>query len=495
MSFKKNIFANYISQIYVAAIGILVFPLYIKYMGAEAYGLIGFFTMLQVWFGLLDLGLTPTIGRETARYHGGAMTALEYRQLFRALSLIFVTMTIIGAGGLWLNSGLIAVHWLNASEIPANEVALSIEIMSVGVALRWMGGLYRGVITGSERLLWLSGFNALMATLRFMVVFLSMYIFGFTPLVFFIHQLIVTLIEFVILFLKNQSILPRNIGPGAKIGWSFKPIKPMIKFSLTIAFTSSVWVFATQTDKLILSGILSLTEYGYFTLAVLVASGILIISGPISNVIMPRMARLHTEGKHVEMMGIYRNATQLVMLITGPAVVTILFCAEPLLYVWTGNREIAEKAAPILGLYAIGNGFLAATSFPYYLQYAYGNLRYHLIGNLMLVITLLPAIIFAANHYRGIGAGYVWLAVNGIYLLTWVAYIHHKLAPGFHMKWLGKDVMFIVVPAIIISYFLAQINFDLGNKMQGICYLLLFSAVNFGITYFFFRYCRNKFLA
>ena len=42
-------------------------PMYIKYMGAEAYGLVGFFSMLQAWFNLLDLRLTPTIGRETAR--------------------------------------------------------------------------------------------------------------------------------------------------------------------------------------------------------------------------------------------------------------------------------------------------------------------------------------------------------------------------------------------------------------------------------------------
>ncbi|MCO6063096.1 polysaccharide biosynthesis protein, partial [Pseudomonas sp. MOB-449] len=73
----------------VAAVGILILPLYIKYMGAETYGLVGFYTMLQSWFPLLDLGLTPTISRESARYQGGAMSALAYRQLFRALSLIF----------------------------------------------------------------------------------------------------------------------------------------------------------------------------------------------------------------------------------------------------------------------------------------------------------------------------------------------------------------------------------------------------------------------
>ncbi|WP_276573964.1 oligosaccharide flippase family protein [Vibrio cincinnatiensis] len=75
---RKNIIANYASQLYSAGIGILILPLYIKYMGEEAYGLVVFFTMLQPWFALLDLGLTPTIARETARYHGGLVVPCRY---------------------------------------------------------------------------------------------------------------------------------------------------------------------------------------------------------------------------------------------------------------------------------------------------------------------------------------------------------------------------------------------------------------------------------
>ena len=71
MSLKHNILSNYVSQIYVTVIGIVMVPLYLKYMGAEAYGLVGFFAMLQAWFQLLDMGLTPTMSRETARYRGG----------------------------------------------------------------------------------------------------------------------------------------------------------------------------------------------------------------------------------------------------------------------------------------------------------------------------------------------------------------------------------------------------------------------------------------
>ena len=66
MSLKKNIVASYATQIYVTLVGILILPLYLKYLGAEAYGLVGLFTMLQAWFNLLDMGLTPTVARETA---------------------------------------------------------------------------------------------------------------------------------------------------------------------------------------------------------------------------------------------------------------------------------------------------------------------------------------------------------------------------------------------------------------------------------------------
>ena len=73
MSLKKNIAANYVSQIYLIVISIAILPIYMKYMGAEAYGLVGFFAMLQGLFALLDFGLTPTISRQTAQYNAGAV--------------------------------------------------------------------------------------------------------------------------------------------------------------------------------------------------------------------------------------------------------------------------------------------------------------------------------------------------------------------------------------------------------------------------------------
>src|SRR5688500_15681440 len=85
MNLGRNIIANYVSQSYVVAAGIVTLPLYIRYMGAEAYGLVGLFATLQACFSILDVALSPTTARESARFRGGALDARTYRRLIRAL--------------------------------------------------------------------------------------------------------------------------------------------------------------------------------------------------------------------------------------------------------------------------------------------------------------------------------------------------------------------------------------------------------------------------
>lgn len=480
MSLKKNILASYATQIYVTLVGILILPLYLKYMGAEAYGLVGFFTMLQAWFNLLDMGLTPTVARETARFRGGAIDALSYCRLLRALQLIFFVVALLGGGAMFVFSGSVADGWLKVQTLPLAQVQLALQLMAVGVALRWMSGLYRGCISGSERLVWLGGFNAFVATLRFVGVLPVLIWVGHSPTVFFTYQLLVAVVELAGLTAKALGMFP-TVPSGQQLGWSpaslFTPIKPVLKFSLTIAFTSSVWVMVTQTDKLVLSGILPLAEYGYFTLAVLAASGILIVSGPVSSVIMPRLTVLHAEGKHEEFTRIYRGATQMVSILAGSAAITLAIFSEQLLFAWTGDLQMARKAAPILRLYAIGNGFLAVSAFPYYMQYAMGILRYHLIGNAGMVFILIPSIILAATHFGGVGAGYVWLMMNGLYFFSWVAYVHNKLEPRLHKKWMLNDVLKIITPTAVVGFLITEINIEYGARLVELFKILVIGVV------------------
>lgn len=408
-------------------------------MGAESYGLVGFFTMLQAWFLLLDLGLTPTAARETARFRGGATDALSYRRLVRALEGIFLLMALIGGTLLFAVADFIATDWLKTSRLPSDEVKYSLQLMAVIVAMRWICGLYRGIVNGSERLAWLGGYNALIATLRFVGALPILIWLGATPVVFFSYQLAVAVIEMTWLILFAHRLLP-PIPEGQPLAFAWSPLRPVLKFSLSIAFTSSVWIMVTQTDKLLLSKLLSLSEYGYFTLAVLVSGVVMIVSGPISSAILPRLSKLEAEQDHANLLRLYRQSTRLVAAIVFPLSFVLAAFAQPLLWTWSGDRHLAVSAAPILSLYALGNGVMVLSAFAYYLQYAKGDLRLHLRGSAFFLVILIPTLIWATMNFGAIGAGWAWLLSNSLYFIFWVALVHHRLEPGLHRRWLQTDL-------------------------------------------------------
>ena len=444
MSVGRNIVAGYVGQLYSALIGILLVPLYVDYMGVEAYGLVGFFTMLQGWFMLLDRGLTPTIGREAARYNGGAIDALALRRLLRGFEGIFVVVGVAGAAALAAAAGTIAEHWLKVQQLDLAEVEQAIVLMAMIIALRWLCGLYRGAISGFERIVWLNGFNVVVATLRFVVVIPFLVHVGSTPSHFFSYQLGVAVIEAMGLVVKTYRLLP-EVDVAGCIRWQWAPVRGVMRFALSAAFTSVVWILVTQSDKLILSGMIPLADYAYFTLAVLMASGIALLSSPITGAILPRLTRLYAQGNIAGLNQLYRNATQLVMVIALPVVLVLAFFPTQVLTAWTGKVDVAVNAAPILTLYAVGNGILALAAFPYFLQVAHGELRLHMIGNVLFLLLFVPLLLLAVTRFGVVGAGYAWIAANLLPFVAWLPIVHHRYFKGQHLDWLVKDIAAIVV--------------------------------------------------
>ena len=455
-------------------IGVLLLPLYVRYMGAEAYGLVGFYTMLQAWFMLLDLGLTPTTIRETARFRGGSIDALTLRRFLRALEGIFIVVAFLGAGAIMVGSRYIASSWLKVQHIPLKEVQYAIILMAIIMALRWTSGLYKGAINGFEKLVWLGGFNIAIATMRFVLVIPVFIYVGASPMVFFGYQLVVAVIEITALVIQTYILMPK-INISRRLPWEWQPLRGILGFALMIAFTSSVWVLHTQTDKLILSKLLPLSEYGYFTLAVLLASGVLVISGPIGGALLPRMVKLNSEGDDEGLIRLYRNATQMVGVIAIPAALVLAFFSKQVLWAWTGNAQIVSSATPVLTLYALGNGILALCSFPYYLQFAKGDLKLHLIGNALFVVALIPTLLWATAHYGVIGAGYVWLYTNVIFALIWVPIVHRRFVKGLHKVWLQRDIAGIVMLTVLCSMALKSFVVWPAARAKVAILIMLFS--------------------
>ncbi len=64
---RQNIIANFTGKAWTALMSLAFIPLYIKFIGIEAYGLMGIWGALGALFTLLDMGLSTTINRELAK--------------------------------------------------------------------------------------------------------------------------------------------------------------------------------------------------------------------------------------------------------------------------------------------------------------------------------------------------------------------------------------------------------------------------------------------
>lgn len=473
-SIKKNIAANYASQIYTTLIAMIMTPMYVRYLGIESYGLIGFFTMLQAWFQFLDIGLSPTMARQTAQFRGGALSGFDLRCLLRALEYFFMGMACLGSLSLLLASGYLSQHWLKVQSISFGDVQLSVQLIAIIVALRWVCGLYRGIANGFEQFVWLSKFNIMVATAKFVLVILIFAFISKSIKAFFIYQLILAIIELSTLIFFAYKILP-PIKSEQRVTWQWSVLRGVLKFSVSIAFTTMIWILITQSDKLILSKFLTLTDYGYFSLAVLVASGINAMTGPIGSALLPRLAKVSSEGSDQNFVRLYRKATQLLCVVATPITLVIALFSEQVLSAWTGDSSLASKACSALMLYALGNGVLAIAALPYYLQFAKGDLKLHVIGNLTFIIFFIPALILATINYGMLGSGYVWLSLNMIYFLLWTPLVHHKFMPGLHLNWLVKDVFIPTLPTVMLGLLLKQVIIWPAGRTQLVFQLILIS--------------------
>ena len=473
---RSNIGANYAGQLYTTLLTVLMVPVYIRFLGAEAYGLVGFFALLQAWFQLLDVGLSPTMGRETSRFSAGVIDILSLRQLLRTLEGLFVGLGLAGMIAVVWGADAITSRWLNLEQLPEVEVRQSLMLMGAVAAMRWVCGLYRGAISGFERLVWLNGFNAAIATARFVLVLPVLHFVGAKPVVFFGYQALVAAVELVGLVLTSYRLLPR-VPSGEAVTWRWGALSRVLKFSLGITFTSTVWVVTTQLDKLVLSKLLPLSDYGVFTLAVLAAGGVLVVSNPVNGALVPRLTSLNAAGDDTGLLRVYCNATQMVAVISFSAAAMLACFAWQVLWVWSGDAEIARKAAPILGLYAIGNGVLAVAAFPYYLQVAKGDLKLHLWGNAIFASALVPSVIWSATNYGAFGAGITWVLVNMLNLLLWVPCVHRRFFPKLHVRWL-LDILPIAILAIGMAALLSRlVTWEPGRIGAGIELALLAGLV------------------
>ena len=358
-AFRLNLAANLTGSAWSMLVQVVCIPLYIRFMGIEAYGLVGFYLVLQAMLQMLDLGITPTMNREMARYSVQPEKADEARDLVRTLEIGYWIIGILIGIAFVVASPWVSVHWIKASSIPVRGVKHAVTLMGILAVFQWPMSFYQGGLTGLRKQVLFNVLRIIAATVTNGGAVLALWIISPTIYAFFIWLVgtnAIMVFVWTVCFWKSlpagtrrpllQTKLLRNIGYFAA------GISGIATFSLILG----------QADKIVLSRVLPLKVFGYYTIAGVFGTGLVLIVTSVFNTIFPQFSALVAQGNEEAIIRLYHKGTQLMLLLIVPLTSVLALFPVEVLQLWTRNPEIARNAGPIATILVLAAAINGLTS-------------------------------------------------------------------------------------------------------------------------------------
>jgi len=468
----RDILANLFGKGWVALLTVLFVPFLIRYLGIEAYGLVGFFITLQAVLLLLDFGFSTTLNRSLSAC-SGAEIAHDVVVLAETLERLFIGFSVLVLLVVLLAAPWLVSHWLVAGTLQPLSVKHALQLMAVAIAFQLPFMLYAGGLTGLGRQADVNILLAACATLRFggaVLVLLAVP----TIEAFFVWQIVAVASQTLMARWFFFRLLQSRSGPSRPA--TAGVLKKHVGFATGVGMTAVLGVVLTQLDKFMLSKLLPLGEYGYYTLAWTLSTMLLMLAGPVVSAFFPRLAAevVRSEGN---LETSYHAGCQLIAVAVMPAGALLLFFSTEVLELWVGQIGTLQQVSGLVVCLALGTLLNTLVQLPHALQLAYGLSYFGFYANLLSVALAVPALYYGVQQAGAQGAAWVWVGLNAAYVVVGVPLMHRWLLRGHLFRWLRSDVLLpmvtvIAVVAVARRFLVLTPNHPLLNLvLLGLCYL------------------------
>lgn len=419
MSVKRNIVSNYVGSGFAALLPLIALPWYVAALGPQLWGLIAFVTLMQGVLGLLDAGTSQALTREVAlRMTGGesarrraAALLSGFERLYWAFAVSVALLTVLSAAAL-------ASRWLNLTDLPESSARMAVYGAAAIFAAQFPGSVYRSALSGAQAQVALNVVIVIGALLRHgggvVVVWLWPSLLAYLG-----WQTAMALLETLL-----RALLAWRCVGGRRDAAGSRNAELRQVFPLVAKLTGAVFMgaLAAQMDKIVLSRMLAIEQFGYYAIASALAMGVLQFIHPVFNAALPRVVHLRAQPLALRRFNL--RIAGFVLLLIVLATLAFLLAGRPLLELWLRNTAVAAAVYAPLSILLAGTALNALYNIGYTNWLAKGYSRGILLvnaGSLAVSVALLPALV----EWQGLsGAALGWVAINAIGLalsLQWLA--------------------------------------------------------------------------
>ena len=441
---QRALIVSIISRGWASALALFAVPLYVRFLGIEAFGVVGLFTSFSILVGFLDLGLGATLTRQLAGISAKKITLSDGRDLLRTFEVAYAVIALFIGLLVIFSSAPVAHYWVKAQALEQSEIGYALALAGVAIACQWPTILYSSGLAGIHKQAQLGISTMVFATIR---VSLTLTIVWLVPNLtsFFLAQIASLLLQ----TLGTRLLLWRALELAKhRAQFHMAIIRSSVKFAGGMTGIAITSIVLTQTDKVILSKVLNLSDFGIYVIAGTLATGLYMLISPMFSVMYPRFSSLFHSGENTKLIDWYHISSQTMAALVIPVTLLIAVFSKEVLYVWSGDPVLSQQGSLVLALLVIGNGCNGIMNIPYALQLSSGWTKLAIWVNIGAIILLAPFIWWAAVNFGPIGGAAVWAVLNIFYIVLTPQIMHRRLLSTEKIAWYWTGV---VLPALTCS--------------------------------------------
>jgi len=425
------------------------------------------------------MGLSTTLNRELAKYNADKGYEQYMKNLVFSMELIYLIIAVLAAVGLTIASWFFAKHWVKAEKLETHTIVSAFILMAINFGLQFPASLYQGGLMGLQRQVTLNIILSSIATLKAVGAIFILWFISPTITAFLTWQVILSLLQLILFRRYLWKYLP---GSDLPPHFNKSAIRNSGKYAAGIMGISILSVILTQSDKIILSNLVKLTEFGYYTLAATIAGSLLIVLFPVSSAVFPRFTELTAKNDKTKLLELFHASSQLVSVIIIPLGLSLFIFAGDIIIAWTRNATIASGTEPILRFLIFGATVNSLMLLPYQYTLSIGWLRFGININLIANIVFFPFIFLAVLRFGAIGAAFMWMILNICYLFFAMSYLFSKHLQTEKKKWYLYDVArplficaFFAFPFFLLRQYISFTNLE-AMLALAFCLIVCYSA-------------------
>lgn len=462
-----TLFTNYFSSVLNIILSIVFVPIYLKYIGAEGYGLIGVFASLQGVLSLLDAGLGGALAREIALRSG--ITDFDTNKtadLVKTLgSIYWLIALVIGIIAVSV-APLLANYWVKPVLLSSTQIVNVFILLGCSLIFYFPIGFYSGGMIGLQKQLILNILKVFFAILKY---FGSLFVLIFCEdklQAFFVWNLIINFMQAITFKYALWHCLPKRTR---KPVFSKLELQSVWKYAAGLTGISIAALILGQLDRVILSKTLSLEQFGYYSLAGSIVVLIYQVIQPINQTFFPKFTNLVLPDKKHELRKMYQLAYQIVSLMIIPIMLILAIFSRELLFFLTHDLTISNATWLPLSIMALSVGLNSLLNIPYQLTLAFGWTKFALFQNIGMIIILTPLMIWLTINFGAVGGASSSLILNGIWVLILPFVIHRKILFKEASKWylFGFFIPFVLNGLFLLA-FKYFISLNIENRISNV---------------------------